>query len=168
MSISKHIQMLTRYKAWANDALFQALSELPANELITQRQIVFGNILRTLNHILVIDLVWKAHLKHIPHEFTTRNPESTPLFSELREEQNNIDAWYVNYAGDLHPEALWEFVDFTFIGGGAGSMTRGDILFHVVNHATYHRGHIAAMIYQIPSHPPTTDLPVFFRENERA
>jgi uncharacterized damage-inducible protein DinB len=38
---------------------------------------------------------------------------------------------------------------------------------HVVNHTTYHRGHIAAMMYQMPARPPTTDLPVFLRNAAR-
>jgi uncharacterized damage-inducible protein DinB len=37
------------------------------------------------------------------------------------------------------------------------------IVLHVVNHKTYHRGHIADMLFQIPVQPPTTDLPVFLR-----
>lgn len=52
----------------------------------------------------------------------------------------------------------------TFIGGGPGALTRAEILLHVVNHTTYHRGHIGDMVYQIPAEPPTTDLPVFLRE----
>ena len=43
-------------------------------------------------------------------------------------------------------------------------MRRSDILLHVVNHATYHRGHIAMMMYGMSTSPPTTDLPVFLRE----
>ena len=50
------------------------------------------------------------------------------------------------------------------VGGGSGSMSRGDILLHVVNHTIYHHGHIADMIYQIPASPPATDLPVFLRD----
>jgi len=42
-------------------------------------------------------------------------------------------------------------------------MTREAILLHVVNHATYHRGHIADMMYDSSVEPPTTDLPVFLR-----
>jgi uncharacterized damage-inducible protein DinB len=34
----------------------------------------------------------------------------------------------------------------------------------VVNHTTYHRGVVADCFYQIPSRPPTTDLPVFLRD----
>jgi uncharacterized damage-inducible protein DinB len=43
-------------------------------------------------------------------------------------------------------------------------MRRSDILLHVVNHATYHRGHIAMMMYGLAGSVPTTDLPVFLRE----
>ncbi len=32
-------------------------------------------------------------------------------------------------------------------------MRRGDILLHVVNHATYHRGHIAMMMYGMSTSP---------------
>jgi uncharacterized damage-inducible protein DinB len=46
-------------------------------------------------------------------------------------------------------------------------MHRGEIVLHVVNHTTYHRGHIGAMIYDVPAEPPTTDLPVFLRERAK-
>jgi uncharacterized damage-inducible protein DinB len=168
MSSFRHIQMLTRYKAWANDLLFQTLSEHPESELIAKRQIIFGNILRTLNHVYIMDVVWRAHLENRSHGFSTRNPETSPPFAELRDAQKDIDAWYVRYAQNLDEPAGDEVVNFTFIGGGSGSMSRNDILLHVVNHATYHRGHIAGMIYQIPAFPPTTDLPVFLRDSASA
>lgn len=43
-------------------------------------------------------------------------------------------------------------------------MTRGDILLHVANHATCHRGHAADILYTLGVSPPNTDLPVFLRE----
>ncbi len=46
-----YLKMLMRYKAWANGRLYQALSELPEEEIMTRRQIVFGSILRTLHHV---------------------------------------------------------------------------------------------------------------------
>jgi uncharacterized damage-inducible protein DinB len=60
---------------------------------------------------------------------------------------------------------LEEKVSFTLIGGNPGVMTRGEILLHVVNHTSYHRGFVADLFYQVPSRPPATDLPVFLREN---
>lgn len=58
-------------------------------------------------------------------------------------------------------QSLDETVRFRFIGGERGAMTRGDIMLHVVNHATYHRGWIAEMFFQVPARNPTTDLPVY-------
>ena len=155
--------MLMRYKAWADCRLYQSLSDLPEEELVTRRRIVFGSILRTLNHVYAMDLVWQAHLKGKPHTFSTRNPKICPAFSELRHAQKKIDDWYVGYADDMQADASDVIVDFTFIDGGSGSMSRFDILLHVVNHATFHRGHIGDMVYQIPAEPPVTDLPVFLQ-----
>lgn len=164
MTSSRQLHTLTRYKAWANDLIYGALSETPDAELTKPRQILFGNILRTLNHVYLMDLVWKSHLEGVPHGLTTRNPETSPPFAEVRETQKHIDAWYTRYAETLQEDAGEEVIEFTFIGGGTGTMSRRDIVLHVVNHGTYHRGHIAAMMYQIPRFPPTSDLPVFLRE----
>lgn len=158
-----HVQMLTRYKAWANCLLFSAVSELPEHQLIAARSIVFGSILRTLNHVYAMDQVWKAHLQGRSHSLTTRNPETCPPLDELRIAQQDIDGWYTGYADSLPETDHHEMVEFTFIGGGAASMTREAILLHVVNHATYHRGHIGDMMYEISKEPPTTDLPVFLK-----
>ena len=49
--------MLTKYKAWANEITFSAVSGLPDGEATKQRQTRFGNIVHTLNHVYVIDAV---------------------------------------------------------------------------------------------------------------
>jgi uncharacterized damage-inducible protein DinB len=72
-----------------------------------------------------------------------------------------LDAWFVNYGAGLDADALNESVAFTFIGGGDGVMTRAQILLHVVNHATYHRGHIVAMLNGAGISLPNSDMPVF-------
>jgi uncharacterized damage-inducible protein DinB len=164
MSELQHIRMLTRYAAWANARLYEMLADLPERELTKPRPIVFGSILRTLNHVYAMDQVWQAHLQRTPPGLTTRNPEECPPFAELRAAQNKIDQWYIRYTDEMSDTGCGEIVDFSFIGGGNGSMRRGEIILHVVNHTTYHRGHIGSMIYYVPAEPPTTDLPVFLRE----
>jgi uncharacterized damage-inducible protein DinB len=164
MSQLRQLQMLTRYRAWADRLLYQSLAAMPADALIREQPIVFGSILRTLNHAHCMDLVWKAHLEGVPHGLTTRNPEECPAFEELRMAQAATNDWYIRLAETLDAQAFDETIHFTFIGGGQGAMRRGDILLHVVNHATYHRGHVAMMMYGMSTPPPTTDLPVFLRE----
>jgi uncharacterized damage-inducible protein DinB len=155
------LRTLMRYKAWANELVFAAAARLPEAELTAPRKIVFGSLLRTLNHVYAMDAVWRAHLEGRPHGYATRNPEDCPALAELREAQKAMDAWFVRYAESLSQED--EIVNFQFIGGGPGSMSRRDILLHVANHGTYHRGNVASMMYQAGVAPPTTDLPVFLK-----
>lgn len=154
-----------RYKAWANALVFAAAARLPEAELTAPRKIVFGSLLRTLNHVYAMDEVWRAHLEGRPHRYSTRNPEACPPLPELGAAQQAMDEWYVGYADALSRDD--EIVSFRFIGGGPGAMTRRDILLHVANHGTYHRGNVASMMYQADMPPPTTDLPVFLKSPSR-
>lgn len=162
------VRTLTRYKAWADGVFLSVISTIPEAELIAPRPIYFGSIIRTLNHSYSMDFVWQCHLLGRPHGLTTRNPADHPAIQDLVSSQRQMDAWYVDYADSLSRENLDEIVEFDFIGGGVGAMSRRDILLHVVNHTTYHRGHIADMLYHLDIRPPTTDLPVFLRASAGA
>jgi uncharacterized damage-inducible protein DinB len=160
-----YLRTLMRYKAWANELVFDAAARLPEAELTAPRKIVFGSLLRTLNHVYAMDEVWRAHLEGRPHGYSTRNPEACPPLPALRAAQKAMDDWFVGYADSPFDEN--EMVQFRFIGGGPGAMTRRDILLHVANHGTYHRGNVASMMYQAGMPPPTTDLPVFLKSPSR-
>ena len=162
------VQTLTRYKAWADDVFLSVIATLPESELVAPRPIYFGSLIRTLNHSYSMDFVWQCHLLGKPHGLTTRNPVDHPAIQDLVASQRRMDTWYVDYADSLTHEQLDELVEFEFIGGGNGVMSRGDILLHVVNHTTYHRGHVADMLYHLNVFPPTTDLPVFLRASAGA
>jgi uncharacterized damage-inducible protein DinB len=159
-----YLQMLTRYKAWADDLFLSAMSNVPPSELVAPRPIVFGSLIRTLNHSYAMDYVWQSHLLGQPHGLDTRNPKQCPPMDELAAAQREIDRWYVAYGDAIRDHELDQIVAFDFIGGGRGSMCRRDILLHVVNHTTYHRGHASDILYQLKISQPTTDLPVFLRE----
>ena len=79
------LQKLVRYKAWANDLLFDAIAAMPDAALVAPQPIVFGNLARTLNHVLAMDFVWQSHLLGRPHGLTTRNPEHCPALAQICE-----------------------------------------------------------------------------------
>jgi len=164
MKTLRTARMLTRYNAWADRLTFDAVAKLPEGEATKSRPSLFKNIVHTLNHNYVIDRIFQAHLQGKEHGFTARNTEATPPLQELRQAQEAIDGWYVQWSDGITEAALDEQVSFTFVGGGQGAMTRGEMLLHVVNHTTYHRGFVADLFFQIPARPPTTDLPVFLRD----
>lgn len=162
--MSRDLRLMMRYSAWANERLFAALAALPPDVITATRPTGTATMLSTLGHAHVVDLIWKAHLEGRPHGFTTRQPEATTTLEALRKDQVHADAWYVDYADRLGAAEHGEVVSFQFVGGGSGAMTRGDMLLHVANHKTYHRGYVAEMLYQRGLKPPTMDLPVFLRD----
>lgn len=155
---------LTRYNAWANRLIFDAVASLPVEEAVKPRQSLFKNMVHTLNHNYVIDRIFQAHLEGREHGYTARNTPEHPPLAELWTAQQVLDDWYVKWSDGLNERTLGETVRFSFVGGGEGAMTRGEILTHLVNHTTYHRGFVAEMFYKLPARPPTTDLPVFLRD----
>lgn len=155
------ISTLIRYKAWANDLLYRCLSALDRASLDAPHPILFGSLIRTLNHVYSMDRVWQCHLLGTAHGLTSRNPSHCPSFEELSQRQNQIDRWFVDYAETLDAHQLAQTIEFSYIGGKPGSLSRLDILLHVVNHTTYHRGHVAAMLYERGIAPPSTDYSVF-------
>ena len=156
-------RMLARYNAWANKLIFDAVAALPAGEATKQRPTLFKTMVNTLNHLYATDLIWQAHLEGREHGIPALNTVLHPDLADLRREQQNIDAWYISWADALTEAAAEERVNFTLIGGNKGTMRRADIMLHVVTHTSYHRGWVADMFFQVPKHPPTTDLPVFLR-----
>ena len=80
--------------------------------------------------------------------------------------QQAVDGWYITWSEAQTDAALDEALTITLIGGNRTVMSRGEILLHVVNHTSYHRGFVADLFYQVPARPPTTDLPVFLREKK--
>ena len=157
-------RMLTRYNAWSNRLMFDAVAALPAGEPAKERKSLFKNMLHTLNHNYVIDAIWQAHLEGRAHGYAARNTADYPPLAELWEKQQSMDRWYIAWGDRLTAASLAEKVNFTLIGGNAGAMTRVEILQHVVNHTSYHRGFVCDMFFAVPARPPTMDLPVFLRE----
>lgn len=149
------------YGQWANRIVIDGLSGLSDAVLDARQPVVFGSIRRTFHHLLVIGQVWRAHLLGQNHGYTSRSPGNPPPMEEMASALAELDAWLVDYGAGLDADALNEGVAFTFIGGGDGVMTRAQILLHVVNHATYHRGHIVAMLNGAGISLPNSDMPVF-------
>ena len=155
------VQTLARYRMWADQLTFDAVAALPPGEATKQRPTLFKTMIGTLNHNYVIDLIWQAHLEGRDHGFKARSVVLHEDLGDLWTAQKTINQWYIDWSKAQSEESLAEVVRFAFIGGERGAMTRGDILLHVVNHATYHRGWVAEMFFQVPARNPATDLPVF-------
>ena len=153
--------LFARYRAWADRLTYDSVAALPPGEATRPRPTLFKTIVGTLNHNLLIDRVWQAHIEGRDHGFKARNVVIHAELGDLWTAQQAMNRWWIEWCEAQTEKSLEEPVPFRFIDGGEGTMTRGAILLHVVNHGSYHRGWIAEMFYEMPRQPPATDLPVF-------
>jgi len=159
-----HLKMLVRYMAWANEITFKAVLSLPDDEITKIRPTHFKTILSTLNHIYVINDVFRAHLEGQKHNYSARNTATSPPINELWDAFQKMDVRYIKITDELSDKELEQRIKFEFVDGGYGDMTRHEILSHIINHATYHRGFVSDMLNQANISPEASDLPVFLRD----
>lgn len=163
MSQIDYLKTLLRYNAWANAELYAAVRALPEAERTRERPALFKSIVRTLNHPLVTDRIWWAHLHGTPHGHTALNDVVHEDFEALAAARAEMDRRMIGYADGLTEAAVEEPVAFTLLSGAEGVMSRGMVLMHVVNHNSYHRGFVVESFCQIPAPLPLIDLPIFMR-----
>jgi uncharacterized damage-inducible protein DinB len=153
-----------RYTSWANNLLYEALAGVDQRLLTQPRPGRPAGAIGVMGHIYVVASIWKGHLTANEHGFATRSLDPLPPLPDLCERQRELDAWYVAFAANLPPDRRGVPIDFLFVDGGKGCMTSEEMVLHVANHGTYHRGYVADMMYEAGVKPPTMDLPVFIRD----
>ncbi|MGG1946483.1 DinB family protein [Trinickia sp. NRRL B-1857] len=157
-------KMLARYVLWANEVTYAVVADLPEATMSAPQDTMFGSILGTLGHNYAVGAIFQAHLERRAHGFTVRRMPDTTTFDELRAMQRDLDAWYVGWIDRMTECELDQSIDFQFVDGGKGVMTRGEMFFHVVNHYTFHRGFIVDTLRRISAPVPVTDLTVYLRD----
>ena len=163
MTAPNALAQLYGYKRWANEELL-ALGEasqvaLPADE--------YRLFVRILNHTYVVDQIFAVHLEGRPQTaYEATNTEETPLIDALRQAIRASDDWYLQYVGGLGDAQLDERVAFRFTDGDTGSMSRSEILNHIVVHGTYHRGAAGRILATHAVQPPRDSLTTFLHRLE--
>lgn len=158
------LQMLVRYKAWASSIVYEAVSSLPEGEAARPRRALFGSIAGTLNHIQIVDEIFRGHLEGSEHGHTSRHSEPPP-FGELRAAAELVSQWYVEAAAAETDGSLDRPIDFKFLDGGAGRMSREEMYLHIVNHGTYHRGFVSTLLFEAGGEMRSNDLTIYLRDH---
>jgi uncharacterized damage-inducible protein DinB len=144
---------LVRYSAWASNKLLDFAITVPEQDVARAIPNSHGGVLKTFQHIYYADRVWLARLEHGPIQF--EDPAPGPSLADLDRLWWPLLDRLAARAGEYEPDTELPIKWYT---GAYHSLKVYRILEHVVNHGTYHRGQIAAMLRQSGHTPPSTDL----------
>ncbi|MGG5874168.1 DinB family protein [Pseudomonas peli] len=162
MSTASLLTSLLQYKAWANQELFAELQRL---DPITQQSELHA-ALRILNHIHVVERIFVANLQGINHSYSATNTPETPTLEALQQAVQDTDRWYLDYVAGLSAEQLAERLHFNFVDGDHGSMSREEMLAHIVTHGGYHRGAVGRIMAQQQLAPPRDIYTRFLHQDQ--
>lgn len=146
------LPMLFRQKAWANEDLFAAVASVDAAAQGEARH----SAIRLLNHVYTVDQIFTGHLSGVPHGYTATNTPETPTLETLRANVRQSDQWLIDYAASATNELLSQAIAFVFTDGKPGTMTRAEMLHHLILHGSYHRGAVGRIVVQAGG-PPLPD-----------
>ncbi|GJE00134.1 DinB family protein [Methylobacterium isbiliense] len=163
-----HLRTLAAYNAWANRRLYAAAATLPDAAYRQAAGAYFGSLHGTLNHLLVVDRLW---LRRLTGEGAAPSRLNEILFEELdalRQAREAEDVRLEAYVADLRPALLDDGFGYTTTSGVAQRSTRSDVLTHLFNHQTHHRGQAHAILTRLGmAEPPALDLMAIQQERVR-
>jgi uncharacterized damage-inducible protein DinB len=151
-------------KSWTNRELFDAVASVTDEDHAAARE----TATRTLNHIYIVDQIFRAHLTGERHGYTATNTPETPDLGELHFAVAETDGWFEKYVATVSDATLAEKISFQFTDGDSGTMTREEMLFHVLSHGSYHRGNVGQVLKGISVAPPRDLLTKFLHVQEPA
>lgn len=153
---------LVHSKRWAtnglNAVLAESLDRIPEDDRILIR--------RLLDHIQVVDEIFRHNLEERPHDHRAPRSDELPSFATLEQEARATADWYAGYADTLRPQEIDETIAFCFSNGERARMTRGEMLLHVTMHAAGHRGQVALLLQKNGIQPWPDRITDFMKAEE--
>jgi len=157
------ISGLYDYNVWANDRIVTAIRELSGEQYTRMIPSSFPSIRATLGHIAGAEWIWLQR-------WNGTSPGAAPSWAAdatvdlLAGELASVALRRRALLASLDETALQKSLSYRNLKGDAFTDRLVNVLLHVVNHSTYHRGQLTTMLRQAGAIPPATDLIVFSRE----
>ncbi|MCF2943166.1 DinB family protein [Paenibacillus tarimensis] len=158
------------YHVWANDRIFAHLEQLPERVFNGEVTSVFPSVSHTLGHMYLFERLYMSVLEQVPNEVIfAKIPDWTKESQGLTlDEMQRLFASAAGQFRDLLRRTPDPDKAMTIEHPKYGRLdTRfSDILVHLVNHGTYHRGNVTAMLKQQGYAGVPTDYLFYLHERQ--
>jgi len=156
-----YVRRMARYNRWQNRNLYGVADALSDDERRRERGAFFGSIHKTLSHLLWADRAWLSRFGAVaPPQGGI--PQSVELYSEwepLKRERAAFDETIIGWAETV--DDPWLAGQLTWFSRSAQqefTNPRWQLVMHLFNHQTHHRGQVHCMLTQAGGKPGDTDM----------
>ena len=157
------LKELFAYNAWANRRVVDSISRLGEEQFSRNLGGSHGSIRGTLAHLAAAEIIWlerwqgKAGGELLPEKEFDTIAKATRRLTE-------IDVDMMDFINQFPESDLEKSKVYTTTERKSHSNLFRHMFSHLLNHSTYHRGQLAALLRQAGAIPNPTDLIIFYRQ----
>jgi uncharacterized damage-inducible protein DinB len=151
------------YTAWASRRLVEAAASLSPEELKRDFGTANQSVLGTLVHVFAADRVWLSLIqRNEPAKFL--DPEKDIHLEVLQSDWPALLERWKQWAANLTDDGATAGFPLRTPRGDVREITPWQIIMHVVNHGSHHRGLVSGFLRILGRTPPPLDLMAYYRE----
>jgi uncharacterized damage-inducible protein DinB len=151
------------YTAWASSRLVNAASALSPQELMRDFGTANHNVLGTLVHVYAGDRIWLGRIEgNPPARFIV--PEQDMHLAVLQNDWPALLGRWKQWGALLTEDSIQREISYKDSKGNPYVTPVWQIVLHVVNHGTHHRGQVSGFLRAMGHTPPPLDLRVYYQE----
>ena len=162
---------MAKYNYRMNSQIFNAIKNLTGSDINEDRGAYFNSIIGTLNHILVGDIIWLRRLADHSNKYVTLKkmsdlPEPKGLddilFSDIESVKTTrikVDLLLCHWLeNETHNEDFSRNLEYSNTKNIISRRNFGELLSHLFNHQTHHRGQLTTLLNQLGIDVGVTDF----------
>ena len=179
------IRTLYAYNRWANERMFFALGKLNEQQFTGRVESSFPSIRDSVFHIFFAEWIWLKRWQGTSPRSTLPDPDASPATwstlspggmpsvkelatpAALKSFADSIEQERSGLLRGLAEDVLHAPLQFSDMAGNPYSEPLVNLMQHVVNHGTYHRGQVTTMLRQLGAETVALDMIFFFREDKK-
>lgn len=161
------LRTLVHYNYWARDHMLDAVARLAPEQYTKPLGNSFSSVHDTIVHLYGAEWIWITRCKgQSPMELP--RPSEFANLAAVRAAWRDVEAAWRSLVTNMEDSDVDTAIAFKTMVGSTATSPLGQMIQHVVNHGTYHRGQVTTMLRQLGAEPPKSmDLIFYHREQSK-
>jgi uncharacterized damage-inducible protein DinB len=145
MNEQQHLRQLLEYNLWANEIVAGYIGNAGPGAAVLEQKSSFNTILKTVIHIWDAQSVWLDRINGITVTDWPGKNFTGNIDEALMGLTSHSKKWLLWFNGESRND--WhQYVKYRNLTGNEFEETFFNIIVHMVNHGTYHRGQLITLL----------------------
>jgi uncharacterized damage-inducible protein DinB len=158
---ARDLETLFDYGYWANQKLFEVVTQLTPEQFTQQVAGSYGSVRNTLVHMMSTEWGWLDRCGGAPRG-PRLNASDYPTVTSVTERWARVEAYLREFLAPLRDEDLEKTLEFAIGDGPVHSMHLGQMLHHAAIHGVHHRGQVALLLRSLGYVPGNFDILFYY------